>query len=347
MAAPFTKLFASIVDSTIWGEAHTTRIVWVTMLAKANRKGDVIASVPGLAHAAHVTIPEAEEALRRFMLPDPYSRTPDNEGRRIEVIDGGWHLLNHEKYRDRENRDPEVRRQQNNEAQRRHRDKVKREAAEESGQGDLAIGGVEASANVSQSARVSQEVSPESAEADADTEAESNTSTPPNSSTSAREGERPGDGGGEDAEAEQRKARAAEKRRYLVACSLALQRAGVPDVTATNEHLIAALDEGFTIEALRDIAKVYPSKNMLYLLKALRTNRASAQEGASTSTGVQFNPDGPSPARESETPRQAAENFAWDQYGRGQLDAAGLRAELARIAAKYPDDDGATPAGST
>lgn len=33
------------------------------------------------------------------MSPDAYSRTPDNEGRRIEPIDGGWRLLNHEKYR--------------------------------------------------------------------------------------------------------------------------------------------------------------------------------------------------------------------------------------------------------
>jgi hypothetical protein len=33
------------------------------------------------------------------MSPDPDSRTPEHEGRRIEVIDGGWRLLNHEKYR--------------------------------------------------------------------------------------------------------------------------------------------------------------------------------------------------------------------------------------------------------
>lgn len=34
--------------------------------------------------------------------PDPHSRTPDQEGRRIELIDAhrpwGWHIVNHEKY---------------------------------------------------------------------------------------------------------------------------------------------------------------------------------------------------------------------------------------------------------
>jgi hypothetical protein len=34
-----------------------------------------------------------------FLAPDPDSRTKDDEGRRIEEIDGGWLLLNHAKYR--------------------------------------------------------------------------------------------------------------------------------------------------------------------------------------------------------------------------------------------------------
>jgi hypothetical protein len=34
------------------------------------------------------------------MAPDPDSRTPDHEGRRIEAIDGGWMLLNHGKFRE-------------------------------------------------------------------------------------------------------------------------------------------------------------------------------------------------------------------------------------------------------
>lgn len=99
MSRTFTKLFSSITESTIWCEPDRTRLVWICMLAMADKNGRVWASVPGLANRARVPLVDAEIALAAFLAPDPYSRTPDNEGRRIEPIDGGWRLLNHEKYR--------------------------------------------------------------------------------------------------------------------------------------------------------------------------------------------------------------------------------------------------------
>ena len=95
----FTKLFSSITESTVWCEDAPTRIVWITMLAMADRKGRVWAAIPGLASRAKVSIEETEAALKRFQSPDKYSRTQDFDGRRIEEIDGGWRLLNHTKYR--------------------------------------------------------------------------------------------------------------------------------------------------------------------------------------------------------------------------------------------------------
>jgi hypothetical protein len=95
----YTKLFHSILDSSIWQESHQTRIVWVTMLAMADQHGEVQAAVPGLAKRAGVTLQEAEEAISTLSKPDKYSRTPDHEGRRIAKIDGGWEILNHAKYR--------------------------------------------------------------------------------------------------------------------------------------------------------------------------------------------------------------------------------------------------------
>jgi len=105
----FTKLFSSITESTVWCEPLATRIVWITMLAMADRQGRVFASIPGLANRARVEVEEAEQAILRFLEPDRYSRTPDHEGRRIEPIDGGWRLLNYAKYR--EMRDEEARRE--------------------------------------------------------------------------------------------------------------------------------------------------------------------------------------------------------------------------------------------
>lgn len=95
----FTKLFSSITESTIWMEPDHVRLTWITMLAMADRQGRVYASVPGLAHRARVDLEQAEDALDRFRKPDPHSRSPEHEGRRIEDIDGGWRLLNHAKYR--------------------------------------------------------------------------------------------------------------------------------------------------------------------------------------------------------------------------------------------------------
>lgn len=96
------------------------------MLARSDSRGRVWASIPGLANVAGVTIEQCEKALDVFLSPDPYSRTKDHEGRRIEEIDGGWILLNHNKYRDL--RDENVKRENDAERQRRHREKKKKEA---------------------------------------------------------------------------------------------------------------------------------------------------------------------------------------------------------------------------
>jgi hypothetical protein len=95
----FTKLFSSILDSTIWSESAEVKVLWVTMLAMSDRNGEIHSSVPGLARRAGITLKETEDGLATFLKPDRYSRTPDHKGRRIEVIDGGWALLNHAKYR--------------------------------------------------------------------------------------------------------------------------------------------------------------------------------------------------------------------------------------------------------
>lgn len=97
----YTKLFSTIVTSTIWRESVETKVVWVTMLALSNKHGIVEASIPGLAAMSGVSIEACESALAVLESPDRYSRTPDNQGRRVEAIPGGWELLNHKLYRER------------------------------------------------------------------------------------------------------------------------------------------------------------------------------------------------------------------------------------------------------
>ena len=103
----YTKLFSSIVHSTIWREPHHVRLVWITMLAISDKNGIVEASVPGLADLSRVTLDECKDALNRMQQPDEYSRSTNHEGRRIGCVDGGWLLLNHAKYRERLKADDE------------------------------------------------------------------------------------------------------------------------------------------------------------------------------------------------------------------------------------------------
>lgn len=117
----YTKLFHSIVTSTIWMESDQTRIVWITMLALSNRHGEVQASVPGLARIAGVSEPDCQTALTAFLSPDLHSRTKTFEGRRITEIEGGWELINHAKYRHMASR--EDARQKNAERQHRFRER--------------------------------------------------------------------------------------------------------------------------------------------------------------------------------------------------------------------------------
>ena len=96
----YTKVFSSLLTSSIWDEPHETVRVWMTMLLMADKAGVVDASVPGLAHHARVTMDECQAALAVFANPDRFSRTLECEGRRIERVEGlGWRLVNHGKYR--------------------------------------------------------------------------------------------------------------------------------------------------------------------------------------------------------------------------------------------------------
>lgn len=117
----YTKLFSSIVTSSVWCEDSDTRVVWVTMLALVNQYGEVNAALPGLARTANVSLEKCAAAVLCFESPDPHSRTADFEGRRVEKIDGGWRILNYEKYRDAMSQDERREYKRRHEAARRAR----------------------------------------------------------------------------------------------------------------------------------------------------------------------------------------------------------------------------------
>lgn len=97
----FTKLYSNIITSSVWSAAKETKILWITMLALTDANGYVTGSVPGLAATARLTVLETEAALSELLSPDKYSRSIENEGRRLEKVEGGWIILNYAKHRKR------------------------------------------------------------------------------------------------------------------------------------------------------------------------------------------------------------------------------------------------------
>lgn len=95
----YAKLFHKILDSSIWLENAQTRIVWITLLAAMDQDGYAhFSAVENLAIRARVTTEEARHAIECFLAPDPNSENPENEGRRIERVPGGYMILNAKYY---------------------------------------------------------------------------------------------------------------------------------------------------------------------------------------------------------------------------------------------------------
>lgn len=97
--AGYSKLDCGIVDSTIWCAPDDVFRTWIAMLAKSDASGYVRVAIPAMAKLVGVTIERMEEISNILSEPDPYSRTQEHEGRRVEIVEGGWQILNYTKYR--------------------------------------------------------------------------------------------------------------------------------------------------------------------------------------------------------------------------------------------------------
>jgi len=123
----YSKLYSSIVHSSLWTEPDHIRILFITLLAIADREGYVFGSRNGLIRLANLDSDQCAQAdpFQALMDPDKDSsdilRNPENEGRRIIAVAGGFQILNFLYYRSLRNEDD--RREQNREAQARFRSK--------------------------------------------------------------------------------------------------------------------------------------------------------------------------------------------------------------------------------
>jgi hypothetical protein len=95
----FSKLDSGITKSSLWSEDLHVRIVFVSFLAEKDENGFVSGSRSGLIRLCNVTPEQFDNAIMKLSSPDQDSKSKDFEGRRIDIVEGGWIVLNSDKYR--------------------------------------------------------------------------------------------------------------------------------------------------------------------------------------------------------------------------------------------------------
>ena len=98
----FAKVFRTILDGSL-GTDHEARHGFMDLLTLANRDGEVDMTPEAIAAVTNVPVERVRAVLERLSSPDPKSRNPNAEGRRIVPIDEGrdwgWRIVNYHHYR--------------------------------------------------------------------------------------------------------------------------------------------------------------------------------------------------------------------------------------------------------
>lgn len=101
MNGMFVKLFTQILDSSI-ADDRRLRHFFTDLLLCADGDGNIVMTDSAIARRIGASQEEVQWGLAELQKPDPMSKTPDCEGRRIERIGDtgyGWHIINFEAYR--------------------------------------------------------------------------------------------------------------------------------------------------------------------------------------------------------------------------------------------------------
>jgi len=98
----YGKLFASIYDGSMHGHWEAL-VTFQQMICLANRDGVIDMTPSALASRTSIPIEIIHAGIAHLLLPDPESRSPECDGRRIETIDvkrsWGWRIVNYDYYR--------------------------------------------------------------------------------------------------------------------------------------------------------------------------------------------------------------------------------------------------------
>lgn len=100
----YTPLFDTLLSGTLYSRwPHTG--VWACLLSRVSREGLIDETPQALATAIGIPLDEFNRCIADFMQPDPQSRSREEDGRRLVLIDEsrawGWRVVNHSKYKEK------------------------------------------------------------------------------------------------------------------------------------------------------------------------------------------------------------------------------------------------------
>ena len=102
----YIKLDNNIVDSSLLAVGGFERLgIWTYLLSKADMNGWATITLPAIATAGRISVDAAAAHLDALAAPDPYSRTPDDEGRRVRIQrepEWGIQIVNYQKNREKD-----------------------------------------------------------------------------------------------------------------------------------------------------------------------------------------------------------------------------------------------------
>jgi len=134
----YGKLFDQMYNGTL-RESWEALVTFQQMIVLSDADGTVDMTQNAIAHRTGIPVEIVAKGIEILEQCDPYSRTPDEEGRRIlrldEHRDWGWSIVNHSKYKHLQ--DSDHIREQNKIRQRRKRAKdnaLSRDVTDDNGQ---------------------------------------------------------------------------------------------------------------------------------------------------------------------------------------------------------------------
>lgn len=101
----YTPVFDTVYHGTLCGKWPTLP-VWLTVLPMADKHGNIDLTYQAISVLTGWPIDLLKQAFAELTAPDPESRSSDEEGRRLVLIDPenrswGWRVVNHRVYREK------------------------------------------------------------------------------------------------------------------------------------------------------------------------------------------------------------------------------------------------------